>query len=264
MLAPVPPDLIAATAARHGDDVGVFVFVAALVLVAVFVFVAALVLVAVFGWRWVREQEDAPPGRGRLETPKGTAKMNNTDKTAEPGDLDELERKRGGKIIKAEIAGDTATVEMQPTATVDWYVNVWNSQAVIVAGDDALERTDYDGELYDRLCWHVMESLGGGINLGGQYYPQDDKARAMFERLLASKRARGETFPLGELAKRGTGGNVTAMARLLNGAGARLNEIEPDPTARVDRATVIALFAQRADDSVGHRLRELLSETMGE
>ncbi len=185
-----------------------------------------------------------------------------TVETAELSDVDALERKRGGKIIKAKAGGGTARVELQPPATGGWHVNVWNSQAVIVAGDDALERTDYDGKLYDRLCWHVMESLGGGINLGGQYYPQDDKARAMFERLLASKRARGETFPLGELAKRGTGGNVTAMARLLNGAGARLNEIEPDPTARVDRTTVIALFAQRADDSVGHRLRELLSETL--
>ncbi len=35
---------------RHADDWGVFVFI------------AALVLVAVFGWRWVREQEDAPQG----------------------------------------------------------------------------------------------------------------------------------------------------------------------------------------------------------
>jgi hypothetical protein len=36
---------LATDAAQHADDWGVFVFI------------AALVLVAVFGWRWVREWE---------------------------------------------------------------------------------------------------------------------------------------------------------------------------------------------------------------
>ena len=183
-----------------------------------------------------------------------------TVETAELSDVDTLERKLGGKIIKAEIAGDTATVELQPTATLDWHVNVWNCQAVIVAGEEVLDPDGYDPELYDGLCQHVIESLGGAINVSGLYYPQDAEAMALFERLLASKR--GNTFTLGELAQRVAGGNVTAMAKLLNDAGAKLDEIEPDPTAVVARTTVIDLFAHRAGDSVGHRLRELLSETL--
>ena len=183
-----------------------------------------------------------------------------TVETAELSDVDTLERKLGGKIIKAEIAGDTATVELQPTATLDWHVNVWNCQAVIVAGEEVLDPDGYDPELYDGLCQHVIESLGGAINVSGLYYPQDAEAMALFERLLASKR--GNTFTLGELAQRVAGGNVTAMAKLLNDAGAKLDEIEPDPGAVVARTTVIDLFAHRAGDSVGHRLRELLSETL--
>ena len=74
----------------------------------------------------------------------------------------------------------------------------------------------------------------------------------------------GDTFRLGDLAVRVTGGNVTALAKMLNDAGAepRLDDIAPDADARVARLTVIDLFAQRAGDSVGHRLRELLAETM--
>jgi len=74
------------------------------------------------------------------------------------------------------------------------------------------------------------------------------------------------TFTLGELAQRVTGGNVTAMAKLLNDAGVapRLDENTPDPSAEVARGTVMNLFAIRAGDSVGERLRVLLSETMGE
>ena len=184
-----------------------------------------------------------------------------TVETAELSDVDTLERKLGGKIIKAEIAGDTATVELQPTATLDWHVNVWNCQAVIVAGEEILDPDGYDPELYDGLCQHVIEGLDGAINVSGLYYPQDAEAMALFERLLASKRT-GDTFTLGELAQRVAGGNVTAMAKLLNDAGAKLDEIEPDPGAVVARTTVIDLFAHRAGDSVGHRLRELLSETL--
>jgi len=74
------------------------------------------------------------------------------------------------------------------------------------------------------------------------------------------------TFTLGELAQRVTGGNVTAMAKLLNDAGVapRLDENTPDPSAEVARGTVMNLFEIRAGDSVGERLRVLLSETMGE
>jgi len=45
------------------------------------------------------------------------------------------------------------------------------------------------------------------------------------------------TFTLGELAQRVIGGNVTAMAKLLNDAGVapRLDENTPDPSAEVAR-----------------------------
>ena len=71
---------------------------------------------------------------------------------------------------------------------------------------------------------------------------------------------------LGYLAQRVAGGNLVAMAKMLNDAGAdpRLDELEPDATAPVDRLTVIDLFAHRAGDTVGHRLRQVLSETMGD
>jgi len=74
------------------------------------------------------------------------------------------------------------------------------------------------------------------------------------------------TFTLGDLASKVTGGSLAAMAKLLNDAGAapRLDENEPNPGAQVDRVTVNDLFAIRAGDSVGERLRVLLSETMGE
>lgn len=74
----------------------------------------------------------------------------------------------------------------------------------------------------------------------------------------------GDTFRLGDLAQRVAGGNVTAMAKMLNAAGAdpRIDDIEPDADARVSRLTVIDLFAHRAGDTVGHRLRQVLSETM--
>ena len=70
-------------------------------------------------------------------------------------------------------------------------------------------------------------------------------------------------FALGELAARVTSGNLAAMAKMLNDAGAdpRLDEIEPDANARADRPTVIYLFVRRADDSVGRALRKILSET---
>ena len=74
------------------------------------------------------------------------------------------------------------------------------------------------------------------------------------------------TFTLGELAQRVTGSNVTAMAKLLNDAGVapRLDENTLDPSVEVARGTVMDLLAIRAGDSVGERLRVLLSETMGE
>jgi len=71
------------------------------------------------------------------------------------------------------------------------------------------------------------------------------------------------TFTLGELAERAAGGNLAAMAKLLNDAGAdpRLDENTPDPSAEVARGTVIDLWALRAGDGVASRLAPMLRET---
>jgi len=73
-----------------------------------------------------------------------------------------------------------------------------------------------------------------------------------------------ERFTIGELSERVTGGNERAMRKMLNDAGAdpRLDEYATDPTETVARDLVIVLFARRAGDRVGHKLRELLGETM--
>ena len=110
-----------------------------------------------------------------------------TVKTTDLANIDALERRLRGKIIQAHLQGDEAVVELQPTAALDWYVNVWNYQAIIIADGKPLDIEDFDRELYAELVWHVMDSLGGAINLSGQYYPQDAEALEMFERLLASR-----------------------------------------------------------------------------
>jgi len=72
----------------------------------------------------------------------------------------------------------------------------------------------------------------------------------------------GETFTIGELAQRVTGGNERTIRKLLNDAGAhpRLDEYTTDPGEVVGRDLVVDLFALRAGDSVGRRLRVLLGE----
>ena len=71
-------------------------------------------------------------------------------------------------------------------------------------------------------------------------------------------------FTIGELSERVTGGNEQAIRKMLNDAGAdpRLDEYTTDPAETVTRDLVITLFAKRAGDGVGHRLRVLLGETM--
>lgn len=74
----------------------------------------------------------------------------------------------------------------------------------------------------------------------------------------------GQTFTIGELARRVTGGNERAIRQLLNDAGAdpRLDEYAEAPGQVVSRELVLDLLALRAGDSVGRRLRVLLGETM--
>jgi len=69
-----------------------------------------------------------------------------------------------------------------------------------------------------------------------------------------------EKFTVGELAAVVTGGSVRAMTKLLNDAGAGLDETVDDPTAQVDRAVVVDLWALRAGDRVGRLLSRVLRE----
>jgi len=77
------------------------------------------------------------------------------------------------------------------------------------------------------------------------------------------------TFTLGDLADKVTGGNLVAMAGLLNdvarglGLDAQLDENEPNPGAQVAREAVINLAAYRAGDRVGRALAKLLVEETG-
>jgi len=63
---------------------------------------------------------------------------------------------------------------------------------------------------------------------------------------------------LAELAEKITGGNLPAIAKLLNDSGAALDELDPNPGAYVDREAVIDLAAIRAGDIVGRRAARLL------
>ena len=70
----------------------------------------------------------------------------------------------------------------------------------------------------------------------------------------------GDTFTVKELADAVTGGNVSAMAKLLNGAGAqpRLDELTPTGGQVVSRSAVIDLYAMRVGDYVGRKLAMVL------
>lgn len=67
-------------------------------------------------------------------------------------------------------------------------------------------------------------------------------------------------YNLGSLAAAITGGNVTAMAKILNDIGMtpRLNELEPDPGAFIPRLVLIDLAAVRTD-RIGRKAAELLT-----
>lgn len=69
-----------------------------------------------------------------------------------------------------------------------------------------------------------------------------------------------ELFTIGELAEAVTGGNERAMPKLLNDAGARLDEYATNPAETVTRDAVVILFALRAGDRVGRKLAEVLGE----
>jgi hypothetical protein len=75
---------------------------------------------------------------------------------------------------------------------------------------------------------------------------------------------RGDSFTIGELADRVTGGSERAMRTLLATVGADLDVYAENPTEAVPRQMVIDLFATRAGDRVGRKLGELLGETAGQ
>ena len=69
-----------------------------------------------------------------------------------------------------------------------------------------------------------------------------------------------ESFTIGELAARVTGGNEAAMRKVLNDAGAdpRLDEYATDPTETVTRDLVLILYAMRVGDRAGRKLGETM------
>ncbi|MDI7277232.1 MAG: hypothetical protein QME94_14750 [Anaerolineae bacterium] len=67
-----------------------------------------------------------------------------------------------------------------------------------------------------------------------------------------------DTFAVGMLAQAVTRGNERTMRKLLNDAGARLDEYRQEPGETVSRDIVVRLYAQRAGDRVGRKLAELL------
>jgi hypothetical protein len=75
----------------------------------------------------------------------------------------------------------------------------------------------------------------------------------------------GDTFTVLELATACTGGNVSAMAKLLNDTGntAWLNESASEAHQVggqvVDRDAVITLYAMRSGDRVGRKLAGVLA-----
>ena len=70
-----------------------------------------------------------------------------------------------------------------------------------------------------------------------------------------------QIFTIGELAEAATGGNERAMRKLLNDAGARVDENISDPAEAVPRDQVVALLAMRAGDRVGRKLAEALRDS---
>ena len=72
-----------------------------------------------------------------------------------------------------------------------------------------------------------------------------------------------QSFTIGELSERVTGKNERTIRKMLNDAGAdpRLDEYATNPGETVSRDLVVDLFALRAGDIVGRRLRVLLGKT---
>lgn len=65
---------------------------------------------------------------------------------------------------------------------------------------------------------------------------------------------------LGSLADAITGGNVIAMAKLLNDAGMtpKINELQPPAKGFIPRPALTDLLAMRAGDRVGRKVAEVL------
>jgi len=69
---------------------------------------------------------------------------------------------------------------------------------------------------------------------------------------------KGRFFTLAQIAETCTGGNEQAARKLLNDAGAKLDEYTKNPGETIPRKIVIDLLAMRAGDRIGRKLAELL------
>jgi len=69
-----------------------------------------------------------------------------------------------------------------------------------------------------------------------------------------------DTFTIGELAERITGGNERAMRGLLRDAGTTLDEYAQNPDETITREALVNLFAIRAGDRVGRIASQFLAQ----
>jgi len=105
-------------------------------------------------------------------------------------DMETLERKLGGKVLKGDVYPHYAEVEYEPVATLSWFVTVWDCDATITTADD-------DGQLGRSLAQYketatyqavvnkvVYEDNSGAINISGMYYPKSQESLDLFEALL--------------------------------------------------------------------------------
>lgn len=119
-------------------------------------------------------------------------------KASELADIDALEARLGGKVLRAEILGDKAVVEFLPVASLAFFINVWNCQGTVVLvkeGEEIYidEGWEYDPELYRQLVERVVyDDNDGAINWSGRYWPRTEESLKLFHAFLKSLRRKVE------------------------------------------------------------------------
>jgi hypothetical protein len=124
--------------------------------------------------------------------------MQVTVPTNELQDIPALERKHKGKLLTAQINGETATAEFIPVASLEFFVDVRNCNAWLCVGawggelhyeDDYTLDADLLEQLKDRV---IYDDNDGAINFSGQYYPQSRKSAQLFRRLMKTAKLKSK------------------------------------------------------------------------